>query len=71
MKVTIQQTEKLLKGNQAFTQLGFSMMLTRLRTLYAKNPSQDTLQSGMNEINVFLEKFTTIMNADYSIIANM
>ena len=70
MTVTIQQTEKLLKGTQAFSQLGFSMMLTRLRTMYSKNPSQATLQSGMNEINAFLDKFETIMGADYAIIAN-
>ena len=71
MKVTLQQTEKLLKGSQSFSQLGFSMMLTRLRTTYAKNPSQATLQTGMSEINAFLDKFATIMGADYAIITKL
>ena len=71
MKVTLQQTEKLLKGNQSFSQLGFSMLLTRLRTTYTKNPSQAALQTGMNEINAFLDKFASIMSADYAIIAKM
>jgi len=71
MKVTIQQTEKLLKGNQSFSQLGFSMMLTRLRTLYTKNASQATLQSSMDEINAFLGKFSAIMDSDFAIITKM
>ena len=71
MNVTIQQTEKLLKGNQPFSQLGFSLLLTRLRSMYAKNPSQIVVQSSMGEINAFLEKFAMIMNADYATIAKM
>lgn len=71
MNVTIQQTEKLLKGNQSFSQLGFSMLLTRLKTIYAKNPSQSTLLSSMNEINAFMTKFASIMSADFAIIAKL
>ena len=71
MKVTIQQTEKLLMGKQSFSQLGFSLMLTRLRKLYDKDPSQSTLQSCMDEINAFLGKFQTIMGADYTDIKNI
>ena len=71
MKVTLQQTEKLLKGNQSFSQLGFSMMLTRLKTAYKSDPSQSVVQKSMNEINMFLGKFTLIMADDYAIIAKM
>ena len=71
MKITVQQTEKLLKGDLSFSQLGFSLLITRLRTVYAKDPSQSTLQSCMDEINVFLGKFPAIMGADYAIIAKM
>ena len=71
MEITIQQTEKLLKGTQPFSELGFSLMLTRLRTQYAKNPSQPLLQSCMGEINAFLKKFSAIMNTDYAIITKM
>jgi len=71
VSVTLQQTEKLLQGNQSFSQLGFSMMLTRLKTLYFKDPSQSTLQKSTDEINTFLDKFTAIMSNDYATIANM
>ena len=71
MKVTPQQTEKLLKGNQTFSQLGLSMMLTRLKTLYAKDPSQTTIQICVDEINAFLVKFSMIMGQDYEIIAKL
>ena len=71
MKVTIQQTEKLLKEHQSFSQLGFSLMITRLKTRYGTDPSQSTLQSCMGEINEFLDKFAGIMDADYAVIAKM
>jgi len=71
MKVTNTQTEKMLKGNQSFSQLGFSMLITRLRTTYAKNPSPSTVQDCTTQVNAFLEKFQTIMGADYTIIAKL
>lgn len=71
MNVTLQQTEKLLKSNQAFSQLGFSMLLTRLKITYAGNPTQTTLQTCTNEINAFLNKFQAIMGGDYAVIAKL
>ncbi|MCL2028846.1 MAG: hypothetical protein FWG97_00265 [Deltaproteobacteria bacterium] len=71
MNVTLEQAERLLKGSQTFSQLGFSMMLTRHRTLYAKNPSPSTVQTCASEINVFLEKFKALMGQDYSVISKM
>lgn len=71
MNITPQQTEKLLKGNQSFSQLGFSMLLTRLKIMYASNPSQATLLTCTNEINTFLVKFKSIMGNDYSVIAKL
>jgi len=63
--ITIQQTEKLLKGNQAFSYLSFSMLLMRMRMLYAKDPSPATLQNNHKEICTFLEKFKANMSADH------
>lgn len=71
MQVTSQQAEKLLCGNYSFSQLGFSMMMTRLKTVYAKEPSQAALQKSMGEINAFLEKFKGIMSNDFATIANL
>ena len=71
MKISLQQTEKLLKGNQSFSQLGFSMLITRLKTAYAKTPSPDTVKDSMAQINAFLEKFQSIMANDYAAITKL
>ena len=71
MKINMAQAEKILKSNQAFSQFGFSMMLTRLRNMYAKDSSQNTIKTCMDEINVFLDNFSSIMGDDYNIITKM
>jgi len=62
--VTLEQTEKLLKGSYRFTQLGFSMLITRLKGLYAIHPNQSFLHTSMDEINIFLLKFKSVMTDD-------
>ena len=71
MKITVQQTEKLLKSSQSFSQLGFSMMATRLRSSYAKDSSHAMIQKATDEINAFLDKFKSIMGADYETITKI
>jgi len=71
MKITTEQTEKLLKEKYSFSQLGFSMFLMRLKAQYAKDPSEATLQTCMNEINIFLQKFAAVMSKDLEIINNL
>jgi len=71
MTVTIEQTEKILKGDYRFSQLGFSMLVTRLKSLYAVSPNQAVLQSSMNEINAFLKKFQSIMASDCETLSNI
>ena len=71
MKITVQQTEKLLKSNQSFSQLGLSMMVTRLRKSYANDSSQAELQKSTDEVNAFLDKFSAIMAADYETITKI
>jgi len=71
MNITLQQAEKVLKGNMMFSQLGFSMLVTRLKTRYTKDPSQATLQSSFDEINNFLNKFSNVMADDCKIIAKL
>ena len=71
MRVTLSQTEKLLRGSQAFSQLGFSMMLTRMKTRYANDPSPNTLQACNTEINTFLNKFKAVMSADFTLITKL
>ena len=69
MKVTLQQTEKILSGNHRFSRFSFSMMITRLKLLYSRNPS--SLKNCMDEINAFLDKFENIMNKDCAIIEKL
>ena len=71
MKINLEQTEKLLKEKYSFSQLGFSMLLMRLKALYGKDPSETTLLSCMNEINIFLQKFASVMSKDSEIIKNL
>jgi hypothetical protein len=69
MKLTPQQADKLLRGDHKFAQLSFSMMLTRLKTKYSKDPS--SLYAATAEINAFLEKFRGIMGNDMAIITRL
>ena len=71
MKVTLQQTERLMLEKHAFSQLGFSMLLMRLKSVYLKNPSQDTLNECMVEINTFIQKFESMMSKDIAKINEM
>ena len=71
MKVTHAQVKKVLTGNYTFTQLGFSMMLTRLKSVYQKDQSQSNLQYCVDEINVFLNKFSMIMSNDYNLFMSL
>ncbi len=69
MQVTQQQAKKLLTGSQTFSLLGFSMMITRLKTLYARDPSK--LESFTAEINKFMSSFSSVMRDDYAIISKL
>ena len=71
VKATLKQTEKLMLGNHNFSQLGFSMMITRLKTRYSRDPSPAMLQRSMEEINAFLEKFKSVMANDYAIVEKL
>ena len=71
MKITHDQTQKLLSGSYAFTQFGFSMLITRLKGVYSKDSSQMSLEKCADEINEFLQKYSAIMMPDYAIIARL
>ena len=71
MNITLQQTEKLLKGNLAISQISFSMMVTLLKSRYAKAPTQETLKGCTDEINVFLGKYGSIMGNDVENITKL
>jgi len=71
MHITPLQTKKLLLEEHNFSQLGFSMMLTRLKGIYAGDSSAEVLEDAAKEINTFLEKFKGIMKNDFAIISKL
>ena len=71
MNVTAEQTQRILTGNHKFSQLGLSMMITRLKSIYAKDSSQEVLQKCADEINVFLRKYSSILATDSMIISKL
>ena len=71
MNVTSAQMKKALTGNYNYSQLGFSMMITRLKGVYLNEPSPETLAMCVDEINTFLKKFSSIMAADYAIVSKL
>jgi len=71
MTVTIQQTEQILHGQYKFSQLAFSMLVTRLKTLYAKAPTPSTVEKCAEEINAFLGRYHKTMVSDAATIKNL
>jgi hypothetical protein len=71
MNVTPAQMQKVLTGNYTFTQLGFSMLITRMKTAYLKDPTPETLRKCTDETNAFIQKYARIMGADYAIISRL
>ena len=71
MTINALQAEKLLKGSHKFNQLAFSMLLTRLKGSYAKDPTSKTVENCTNEVNAFLGKYRSIMADDYAAITKL
>ena len=71
MKITAQQAQKLLIGVKKFKLLAFSMLLTHLKEMYAKDSSEVTVKNCMEVINAFLGKNRKVIAADYIIIKNL
>jgi hypothetical protein len=71
MNVSIQQMEKLLQGQYTFRQLGFSMLLTRLKSNYADEPTEENLEDCVSTLNAFLSKYSTLLADEIEIIRNI
>ena len=71
MSITSEQAKKVLLGNYVFSQLGFSLMITRLKGVYAKDQTPTTLDQCVDEINAFLDKYQMIMANDFAVISKL
>ena len=67
MQLTEMQVKKLLlyQDKMPLTQLGLSMLLTRLSRKYQSSPTPQTVKSATVELNEFLKKFGMVMEEDY------
>jgi uncharacterized protein YutD len=64
MQLSQEQMVKLLKGKYTFSLWSMSMLITRLKGVYADDSSQTTLQQCTDEMNAFIKKFANIMGND-------
>lgn len=71
MNITTEQTKKLLTGNHTFSQLGFSMLVTRLKKAYSDDSSANSLQKCTNEINTFFQKYPALAVKEFEIISKL
>ena len=71
MNISVKQAERLLREHYTFKQLGFSMLLTRLKLLYANDNSSQSFDNYIKEINDFLEKYKNVMVDDIALIQSL
>jgi hypothetical protein len=67
MKLSSMQVKKLLETNKPlkFNQIALSLMYTRLKNMYQKSPTADTVTACTKQINDLFEKFGNAMADDY------
>ena len=71
MQLSQEQMVKLLKGNYTFSLWSMSMLLTRLKGVYASNSSPTSLEKCTSEMNAFVAKFKAVMGKDYTILQKL
>ena len=71
MQVTMKQAEKAFSGDHTFSQLGFSMLMWRLKRMYDQSSTPEVLSKCTEEINGFLKKYESIMAVDYAVISEL
>ena len=73
MNLSESQVKKLLlyTGNVPITQIGLSLLITRLSRKYQNEPSLHVLKDSTNELNTFINKFSSIMVSSYDWIVSL
>jgi len=71
MQLSQEQMVKLLKGNYTFSLWSMSMLITRLRGVYANDASLSSLEKCTGEMNVFVNKFKSVMGNDYALLQKL
>jgi len=71
MQLSQEQMVKLLKGNYTFSLWSMSMLITRLKGVYANDPSSTSLEKCTGEMNAFVNKFKGVMGNDYTVLQKL
>jgi hypothetical protein len=71
MQLSQEQMVKLLKGNYTFSLWSMSMLLTRLKGVYASDSSPACLEKCTGEMNAFVKKFKAVMGNDYALLQKL
>jgi hypothetical protein len=73
MSISSEQVKKLLETNKPlkFKQLSLSLMYTRLKSMYQKNPSEATVSACMKQFNDLFAKAGTSMADDYKLATSI
>lgn len=71
MQLSQEQMVKLLKGNYTFSLWSMSMLLTRLKGVYAKDSSATSLEKCTGEMNVFVNKFKAVIGKDFAVLQKL
>ncbi|MDR0947056.1 MAG: hypothetical protein LBM87_04865 [Ruminococcus sp.] len=73
MSLNSGQVKKLLETNKPlkFKQLALSLMYTRLKNMYQKDPSASTVDACMKQLNDLFAKFGGSMNEDYKLATSI
>jgi hypothetical protein len=73
MSLSSGQVKKLLETTKPikFNQLAFSLMYTRLKTMYQKSPTAETVNACTQQINDLFAKYGHLMNDDYKLATSI
>jgi len=73
VQLSVSQVQTLLCDNEnhQFSQLGLSLLVTRLKREFSKEPSDTLLQRSTQEINGFLKKYEKVLGKDHSLLSTL
>jgi hypothetical protein len=73
MSLNSGQVKKLLETNKPlkFKQLSLSLMYTRLKNMYQKDPSPATISACMTQLNNLFAKFGATLSDDYKLATSV
>jgi hypothetical protein len=73
MSLSSGQVKKLLETGKPlkFKQISLSLMYTRLKQMYQKNPTESTVTACMGQLNDLFAKFGAAMADDFKLASSL